>query len=111
VSEKLTRAFSLRRAGAVMLPSLLGAILRDLELTMTDLKRPSDQPGATIYITGPSWPRTVNVNDAPMNPWSREHWHLTRQVKILKRDRAEANRLAQAAGHRDALSAPVGNAK
>jgi len=29
---------------------------------------------------------------------------LTGQVKIFKRDRAEANRLAQAAGHKDALA-------
>jgi hypothetical protein len=66
-----------------------------------------------VYITGPAWPRTVtsNGNDAPLNPWSKQDWNLTGQAKILKRDRAEANRLAQAAGHRDALSARLTNAK
>ena len=44
------------------------------------------------------------ANAAPMNPWSKQHWNLTGQVKIFKRDRAEANRLAQAAGHKDALA-------
>ena len=64
-----------------------------------------------IYVRGPGWPTTVNVNEAPENPWSKQHWNLTRQVQILKRDQAEAIRLAQAAGHKDALSARVENAK
>jgi hypothetical protein len=68
--------------------------------------------GATeIYVTGPSWPSaaTVNVND--VNPWSKQHWNLTGQAKIFKRDQAEADRLARAAGHKDARSARVKNAK
>lgn len=32
------------------------------------------------------------------NPWSKEHWNMTEQGKILTKDRAEANRLAIAAG-------------
>lgn len=32
------------------------------------------------------------------NPWSKENWNMTEQGKILARDKAEANRLAQAAG-------------
>ena len=69
--------------------------------------------GATeIYVTGPSWPSaTVNVNDAPSNPWSKQHWNLTRQGQIYRQNQAEANRLAQAAGHKDALSARVKNAR
>jgi hypothetical protein len=70
--------------------------------------------GATeIYVTGPSWPSaaTVNVNDAPANPWSKQHWNLTRQGQIYRQDQAKANRLAQAAGHKDALSACRENAK
>ena len=69
-------------------------------------KREHRFDGATeIYVTGPSWPSaaTVNVND--VNPWSKQHWNLTHQGQIYKRDQAEANRLAQAAGHKDALSA------
>jgi hypothetical protein len=55
--------------------------------------------GATeIYIRGPGWPSTVNVSDAPANPWSKQNWNLTRQVQILKHDQSEANRLARAAG-------------
>jgi len=46
-----------------------------------------------------------------MNPWSRQFWNLTGQAKIFKRDQAEADRLAQAAGHKDALSARRENAK
>jgi len=65
-----------------------------------------------IYITGPSWPQTtVNVSDAPVNPWAKASWNLTEQGRIYRRDRAEADRLAQAAGHKNALSARVGNAK
>jgi len=67
--------------------------------------------GAEVYVRGPGWPSTATVSDASPNPWSRQGWNLTGQAKIFKRDRAEANRLAQAAGHRDALSARVGNAK
>jgi hypothetical protein len=63
-----------------------------------------------IAVRGPGWPSTANVNDAP-NPWSKQHWNLTGQAKIIKRDRAEADRLAQAVGHRDALSARLKNAK
>ncbi len=51
------------------------------------------------------------ANDAPMNPFSKQGWNLTGQAKIFKRDQAEANRLAQAAGHKDALSARFENAK
>jgi hypothetical protein len=45
-----------------------------------------------IAVRGPGWPSTANVNDAP-NPWSKQHWNLTNQAKIFKRDQAEANRL------------------
>lgn len=34
------------------------------------------------------------------NPWSEEHWNLTEQGRILKTDRAKAERLAAAAGKR-----------
>jgi hypothetical protein len=68
--------------------------------------------GATeIYVRGPGWPGTVNVDDAPVNPWSKQHWNLTRQGQIYRQDKAEADRLARAAGHRDALSARIANAK
>jgi len=70
--------------------------------------------GATeIYVTGPSWPSAAatNVNETPMNPWSKQHWNLTRQGQIYKRDRDKAMRMAQAAGHKDALSARFENAK
>ena len=70
--------------------------------------------GATeIYVTGPSWPSAarVNVGDAPANPWSNQHWNLTRQGQIYRQDQAEANRLAQAAGYKDALSARFESAK
>ena len=77
-------------------------------------ERSEREHGATeIYITGPSWPSAarVNVGDAPANPWSKQHWNLTRQGQIYRRDQAEANRLAQASGHRDALSARFENAR
>jgi hypothetical protein len=66
--------------------------------------------GVVPYVRGPGWPTTATENDAP-NPWSKQHWNLTNQAKIFKRDQAEADRLAQAAGHRDALSARVKNAR
>jgi hypothetical protein len=53
----------------------------------------------------------VTVKDAPSNPWSKQNWNLTRQVKILKSDQAEADRLARAALHKDAISARIANAK
>jgi hypothetical protein len=66
-----------------------------------------------IAVRGPGWPSTAtdNVNDAPANPWTRRSWNLTGQAKIFKRDPAEANRLARAAGHKDARSARRQNAK
>jgi len=79
---------------------------------MHELKDPCFDGPTEVYITGPSWPGTATVNnDAPTNPWSREHWNLTHQVQIYKRDQAEATRLAQAAGHEDVLSARRQNAK
>jgi len=62
-----------------------------------------------IYIRGPGWPSTA-TDDAP-NPWSKQHWNLTHQGSIYKQDQAKAMRLAQAAGHKDALSARIANAK
>jgi hypothetical protein len=70
--------------------------------------------GATVvYNRGPGWPSTTtaNVNDPPINPWSKQHWNLTLQVQIYKHDQAKAKRLAQAAGHKDALSARLKSAK
>jgi hypothetical protein len=68
------------------------------------------QDATEIAVRGLGWPSTANVNDAP-NPWSKQHWNLTNQAKIFKRDQVEANRLARAAGHKDARSARVANAK
>jgi len=56
-----------------------------------------------------------HVSDAGRNTYgARVGAHdenLTHQVQIYKRDQAEADRLAQAAGHKDALSARVKNAR
>jgi hypothetical protein len=49
-----------------------------------------------------------SVDDAPLNPWLKQHWNLTRQVQIYKRDQAEADHLAQLAGHQDAPTAREG---
>jgi hypothetical protein len=90
---------------------------------MTDVKRSSNheanersEPGQRFdgvvpYIRGPGWPNTATENDAPINPWSKQHWNLTGQAKIIKRDRAEADRLARAAGHRDAATSRLKNAR
>jgi hypothetical protein len=92
---------------------------------MTDVKRASNheanernEPGQRFdgvvpYIRGSGWATTatVDVDDAPANPWSKQHWNLTHQVQIYKRDQTEANRLAQLAGHKDALSARAKNAR
>ena len=60
-----------------------------------------------VYIRGPGWPST----DDPPNPWSRQYWNLTEQGQTFKRDKDKADRLARAAGHKDALSARIANAK
>jgi hypothetical protein len=44
------------------------------------------------------------------NPWTKQFWHLTNQARIMLRDRGQADRLARAAGHRDALTARIKNA-
>ena len=68
--------------------------------------------GATeIYVTGPSWPSGARVNVNDVNPWSKQHWNLTDQGQIYKRDRDKAMRMTQAAGHKDALSARFESAK
>jgi hypothetical protein len=90
---------------------------------MTDVKRSSNheanersEPGQRFdgvvpYIRGPGWPSAATEKDAPINPWSKQHWNLTGQAKIIKRDRAEADRLARAAGHRDAATSRLKNAR
>ena len=45
------------------------------------------------------------ANDAPANPWTDEHWNLTRQAQIYRQDQAMAMRLVQAAGYKDPISA------
>ena len=71
---------------------------------------PTNNDGATeVYVTGPSWPGTT-VNDEP-NPWSKQHWNLTRQGQIYRQDKPKAMRMAQAAGHKDPISARLVNAK
>jgi len=54
--------------------------------------------------------RITAFSDAS-NPWSKQYWHLTSQARIILLDRAEADRLARAAGHKDWLSARVKNAR
>jgi len=67
--------------------------------------------GVEVYIRGPGWPSAATENDAPMNPWSKEHWNLTEQGRIYKHDPAQGLRMAQAAGHRDVLTSRRENAK
>jgi len=55
--------------------------------------------------------KSSQASGALLNPWSKRHWNLTHQVQVYKRDQVEANRLAQLAGHKDALSARVKNAR
>ena len=70
------------------------------------------QEATEIAIRGLGWPNTATVDvDAPLNPWSKQYWNLTHQVQIYKRDEGEADRLAQEAGHKDALSARLKTAK
>ena len=45
------------------------------------------------------------------NPWSRQFWNLAEQGQIFKRDKDKADRLARAAGHKDAMTARIANAK
>jgi hypothetical protein len=77
------------------LPSVLGAILKELKMTYPNSPHGSND----------------EANDAPMNPFSREGWNLTGQAKIFNRDQAEADRLARAGGHRDAATSRLKNAR
>jgi hypothetical protein len=49
--------------------------------------------------------RTATTLIDAANPWTKQFWHLTNQARIMLRDRAEADRLARAAGHRNAMAA------
>lgn len=49
----------------------------------------------------------MQSTDDPPNPFSRQFWNLTERGQIFKRDKDRADRLARAAGHRDALSARI----
>jgi hypothetical protein len=52
-----------------------------------------------------------NTSTDEVNPWSKQHWHLTNQARVIKCDQAEADRLAQEAGHKDWMSARLKTAK
>jgi hypothetical protein len=52
-----------------------------------------------------------SVSKPYSNPWTKAHWQLTSQARIIMRDRAEADRLARAAGHKDAMSSRLKTAK
>jgi hypothetical protein len=52
-----------------------------------------------------------NVSDPAVNPWSRQFWNLTEQGQIFRRDKDIADRLARAAGHKDAMSSRLKTAK
>jgi hypothetical protein len=69
------------------------------------------KPRLTIHETHMDAWSTVDVNDPPPNPWTKAHWHLTSQARIILRDQAEADRLARAAGHKNWLSARIATAK
>lgn len=45
------------------------------------------------------------------NPWSRRTWNNTAQGQIYKADKERANRMARAAGHQDALTARITEAR
>ena len=82
---------------------------------MQELRNKRSEPGhccdgAVVYSRGPGWPSTATENDAP-NPWLKQNWNLTGQARIFKRDQAEADRLAQAAGHIDAATSRFRNAR
>jgi len=53
-------------------------------------------------------PSDAVLSNAP-NPWSKKYWHLTNHARIMLRDRG-ADRLARAAGHKDAPSASLARA-
>lgn len=42
--------------------------------------------------------RPTKTDAAVANPWHKDHWNLTEQGKILRADRAKAEKLAKAAG-------------
>jgi len=73
--------------------------------------KPDFADAAETYITGRSWPGSPRPNVNEANPWSKQHWNLTHQGQIYKRDHAQATRLAHAAGHKDPISARFENAK
>lgn len=45
------------------------------------------------------------------NPFGKAHWNMTAQGKLMAADAAKADRLAKAAGHKDAVSAKQADAK
>src|SRR5262245_19933610 len=102
------------REQIVILHRRLLAIVRDDEVCRRLMTTPGVGPVVALTyratVDVPRWPNTATENDAP-NPWSKKHWNLTNQARLYNRDRAEADRLARAAGHRDALSARIANAK
>jgi hypothetical protein len=72
----------------------------------------NDDTAVEIYKTPPDWGSyTTSAQDEPPNPWTKKDWNITHQGRIFKADQAGAARLAQAAGHKDAISARLEHAK
>jgi hypothetical protein len=66
----------------------------------------------TVYVTPPEWGAVASAHEmAPENPWSKQHWNVTRQGLVFKQDETKAHRLARAAGHKTAVGARLEHAK
>jgi hypothetical protein len=87
----------------------LGRSLATPVRVMQELRNERLDGVTEIYVTGPDWPGTTKTE--VHENWSRQHWNLTRQGQIYRKDKAEADRLAKAAGHNDGMSARLKNAK
>lgn len=72
---------------------IIGAV-RQLVKSAPHLFKPSSGGGASGSSAG------GGRSTAAGNPWSKESWNVTEQMKQIKTDRAEASRLAAEAGHK-----------
>jgi len=71
-----------------------------------------DEPQIEVRKIPPDWGIYLKSEQKFVpNPWSKQFWNRTSQGRLFKQDRAQADRYARAAGHKDALSSSFENAK
>lgn len=70
-----------------------------IAIFQTEWQRALDEAVNNRFKENPGAPGRGQQQTGEKNPWSREHWNMTEQGKLLRSDRAKAIKMAAAHGY------------